>query len=286
MPTRHYFHDLTHIGRPSPAALQDQYGLQHLPITSRQSFEGWTEQNKANLPTTQWYDNAAATLAPVNGFVAIDHEDWPNTTKAERLATAEKFATVYTELKTRRPDLKFGFYGYAAKRDLSRSVVATNHVDYLAWQAENDDMAAMAAVVDMFLPSIYYFYTIATDGESAIAPAALYYQRNIEETRRLVMTYGDPDRPIYPYIWWRRHDNTGVLDTTTWEAMIDAAFAYADGCILWGGWEYLNPPTNTIAGFADWNAADPWWATFRSKLPKRVSAGHYARPTASAGQWK
>jgi hypothetical protein len=261
--------------------LRAQYGLKPLYLTVRTSYAGWDDGS--GLPTSTWYDNAAADLDPDDGWVLIDHETWPNTTQAERLATATKFATVYSEMKTRRPDLNFGFYGYVAKRDLFRATKAIDHADYLAWQAENDDMAEMAAAVDGFFPTIYFFYTIATDGEIAIADAALYYQRNLEETARLRTTYGDADRPIYPYIHWRRTDDADILDASVWSDMVDAAFSYADGCVLWGGWD---SDEQAPAAWADDAEGQAWWLTFTGKLPKLYRAGRSAVMTAAAGAWR
>lgn len=282
MPQRNYFQGMLHSGKPSDAALRSAYGLKPLYLTVRTSYTGWTDETA--LPTTDWYDNAADDLDPPDNWGMIDHEAWPATTQAERLATATKFATVYTEMKTRRPDLSFGFYGYCCIRDLFRAVKDKDHADYLTWQGMNDDMAAMASVVDGFFPTIYFFYTIDPDGEIAVAPATLYYQRNLEETRRLATTYGDPDRPIYPYIHWRKTNDLYPLDDAVWAAQVDAAFSYADGCVLWGGWDVAEN-TGPVT-WADDAENETWWQTFRSKLPNRYQAGSFARVTTAAGQWQ
>ena len=278
---RRYFHDLSHVGRPTDAVLRNTYGLWPLPLTRRDTFAGWTDG--MTTPPEVWYDNAAAALNPPDGWVAIDHEDWPQTTQDDRLLAADKFVTLYTGLKSRRPDLNFAFYGYCPKKDVYKAITLPGHPSYIEWQKENDDMAAMAAVVDGFLPSIYWFYDTATNGPGANNSVLDYFEQNLAEARRLCRTYGDPNRPIFPYIWWRRNDNTALVDPEVWSLMIDVAFSQADGCILWGGWEYLNSPTNTVAGNANWDDTAPWWSTFRSKMPKTKLAGAGAVRTRAGG---
>ena len=275
MATRNYFQGLLHSGRPSDAEFHSRFGLKSLRFINRQSFAGWTDQ--LELPSAEWCDNVAAGVDAPDGFLALDHEAYPNATQAERLDTAAKFATIYHLLKGRRPDLTIGFYGYVAKRDVFRSREGPGDPTYIAWQAENTDMAEMAAVVDMFLPTIYWFYSIPINGAGALDGITEYYRYNLEETRRMATTYGDPNRPIYPYIHWRRTDDAADLDAVAWEGQIDSAFGYGDGCILWGGWG--------TQGQVAWDETEAYWQTFRNKLPKRVHAGHSSRQKPAMGSW-
>ncbi len=270
MAAREYFHGLLQTGRPSDAQFELTYGLKPLPITTRTSFSGWSDG--ATLPPAQWFDNAAAGLAPTHGWVLIDHEDWPQGTQAERLDTASKFSALYAGLKSRRPDLKIGFYSYAPKRDLFRAIKAHSDPDYLAWQDENDDMAEMVSVVDGLFPSIYYFYTRAVNGDATItAHIPLYFQENIAEAKRLRQRYGRPTNPIYPYIWWMRHDETSELDADVWQAMIAQATDLADGFVLWGGW------------LQSWDGRAAWWKTVRDQMRTRQPRKNQGRMTAAAG---
>jgi hypothetical protein len=266
-----YWYQLLQADKPSAEQIQS-HGLTSLPFISRTTYAGWSDGHE--LPPTAWYENLAANLVAPHGWAVIDHEDWPMTTQAERLATAQKFATMFLQVKAHRPDVKFGFYGYAPKRDLFRARTLPGHPDYIAWQAENDDMAAMAAVVDAFFPTLYYFYNVAVNGVNANLGVQDYYRENIRETKRLRDTYGDANRPIWPYIWWKAHAHEeDDLDDAAWLPMIEISFAGTNGCVLWGGWQ------RTWAEFV------PKWNQFIARLPKRVQAGHYSRPTKAAGQW-
>lgn len=273
------FQGLLQTGKPSDAALRDVYGLLSLPLTVRTSFAGWPDGS--TTPPEVWFDNAAAALNPPHGWVLVDHEDWPMVaaTQAQRLATAQKFVTLYNGLKSRRPDLKFGFYSYTTIYDYYRAREASDSTEYRAWKAENDDMAAMAAVVDGFFPPIYYFFNLAGDGPGALTKYQAYMDHVLDETIRVRNAYGDPTRPIYPYIWWRVQDAGATLDDSTlldeevWAYMIEVAMARSTGPILWGGFNET------------WTDASPWWQTFRARLPKRVKAGQFSRPTPAAGRW-
>lgn len=265
------WHQLFQTDRPSDEALRS-LSLTAMPLISRRTYAGWDDGS--TLPPRAWYENLRTTLQAPYGWAVINHEDWAMTTQAERRDTAAKFAAVYTEAKKSRPEVKFGFYGFAPRRDLYRARMLPGHVDYKAWQSENDDMAAMAAVVDGFFPSIYYFYNVAVDGASANTGVADYYRENIREAARLRDTYGDRTRPIYPYIWWKAqaHD-TDLLDDAAWIPMIEIAFAESDGCVLWGGSQ------------ESWSAMSAPWRTFRARLSKRTGAGMCMQMTAAAG-WR
>jgi hypothetical protein len=271
MPDRRYFYDLLHTGKPAAAEFW-RLGMEPLPAVTRLSFSGWDDAT--GMPTQEYYDLAAAGLSSAHGWVAIDHEAWPRTTKADRRETSDRFAEVCTTLQRLRPDLKYGFYEFLPRRDVFRARKLDGHADYEAWQSENDDMASAAAVVDGFFPSLYYFYNIEDDGQDANLEVDRYIRENIREARRMIRQYGDPNRPIYPYIWWMKEDPMGLLDASTWETIIEIVFSDADGCILWGGWQET---------WEDDAVGQAWWKAFTSRLPKTKLAGALARPTGAAG---
>lgn len=271
MTARHCWQQLLQTSKPT-AAQFDGMGLHALPFIQRNTYEGWTDETEP--PPAEWLDNLASTLVAPYSWAVVDHEDWLQDTQANRLATADKFVTFFNGMKSRRPDVNFCFYAYAPKRDFFRARTLPGHADYLAWQAENDDMAAMAAVVDGFCPSIYHFYNVDVNGVDANLGVEDYYRENIRETKRLRDTYGDSSRPIFPYIWWKAHSHEGLLDDAAWLPMIEIALAEADGFIVWGGFQEA------------WDDTAAWWQKFRVRLPKRYQAGAFARSTTAAGAWR
>lgn len=270
MPARHIWQQLLHTGKPSTAELV-ALGMEPIPFIQRNTYAGWIDPEEP--PPTTWLDNFAAGVVAPYGWIVVDHEHWLQDTQANRLASADKFVTFYEGMKSRRPEISIGFYSYVPKRDFFRARTLPGHADYIAWQTENNDMAAMAAVVDGFFPSIYHFYNVAVNGVDANLGVEDYYRENIRECKRMRDTYGATDRPIYPYIWWRAHSHEGFLDMAAWEPMVEIALAQADGCILWGGFQ------------EDWDPTQEWWPAFLARLPQLAVAGRSVRPTSAAGRW-
>jgi len=242
---RHYFFDLLHLGLPPVAEIERTYKVEHAPAVTRRSFPGWTDGTK--LPPSSWYDAAAAGLRPIHGWVLIDHEDWFEATQAQRLATASNFATMYRELKSRRPDLKFAFYAYGIKHHSTYPAFSPSSPDYQAWQRMSDDYAEMLAVVDALCPTLYFWYTEADDGlafTKARSPGL--FRGYLTDARRLLDQYGAPTRPVYPYIWWRKHDASKDLEDWIWRDMLETTLSLADGFVLWGGYQQT------------WNRGEAW----------------------------
>lgn len=241
MPERHYFFDLLHRNLPPVSEVEKAYALEYAPALTRLASPEWTDGSQ--LPPGAWYDSVAKQLNPRHGWVLVDHEDWGEATQAQRLATASNFATMYKEMKSRRPDLKFAFYGYGIKHDNTRPSLGPDSPDYQAWQRMSEDYAEMLAVVDGLCPTLYFWCTEAEDGlafTKARSPGL--FRGYLADARRLLDTYGAKDRPIYPYIWWRKHDATKDLEDWIWRDMLTTTMAMADGFVLWGGYQQTWDP--------------------------------------------
>jgi hypothetical protein len=84
-----------------------------------------------------------------------------------------------------------------------------------------------------------------------------YLEANLAETKRIRRVYGKYESPIYPYLWWRKHDNSRDLDADIWELTLREVLdksTGADGAILWGGWQVT------------WDETAPWWLAVKSRL--------------------
>jgi hypothetical protein len=240
---------LLHTGLPD---LQALYGMAKIPPVQRASFAGWTD--KYALPSEAWFDNVAANVQSTCGIIQVDHEDWPYATTAERRATAGKYLYLYAGIKSRRPDLRIGWYMDPIRRDYWRSTKRQGQVNFDAWKAENDDMAAiMAPVTDVYMPSLYFFYTRDT-ASGDCDYAGMYLEANIAEAKRARDTYGRPGCPIYPYVWFRKHLNTRDLDQDIWELTLRTVMEQADGLVAWGGWQQL------------WDENALWWQALKARL--------------------
>jgi hypothetical protein len=239
---------LLHTGLPD---LQALYKMPKIRLVNRTSYAGWTDPQ--GLPTAQWYDLVAANEA-AQVKIIIDHEAWPYSTQVERHAVGNKYVQIYAEVKSRRPDIRIGWYMDPTRRDFWRARTPLGSTQYLAWQAENNDLGSiMAMSTDMYFPSLYFFYNRDTHPVNT-DEVGLYVERNIDETKRIRRLYGHADSPIYPYVWWMRHDNSRTLDQDVWETIVRTVMDDADGMVIWGGWQ------------VQWDEAAPWWIPIKARL--------------------
>lgn len=219
------------------------YRLRRIPIISRNTFPGWSDP--LGMPDLEWYVRASAVKSESN-ILVIDQEEWPASTKTERLETSKKFAIVYKTIKHFIPETLIGFYSYSPTRDLFNAISPKNSKSFADWQSQNDDLAEHISCVDVLFPSIYYFYTRAINGPSITNNAPLYFQRNIDEAARLRDTFGNPSRQIIPYVWWEKHPGGPWLDADVWQSMVQTSLDRTGNCLAWGGF------TRT------WNPSDSW----------------------------
>lgn len=275
MPERHYFFDLLHHNLPPAGKIEKAYALEHAPALTRLASPEWTDGSQ--LPPGQWYDSVASTLNPRHGWVLVDHEDWFEATQAQRLATAANFATMYRELKSRRPDLKFAFYGFGIKHHNTWPALGPDSPEYQSWQRMSDDYAEMLAVVDALCPTLYFWYSEADNGTAFTkARSPGLFRGYLTDARRLLDKYGAPNRPVYPYIWWRKHDASKDLEDWIWRDMLKTSLALADGFVLWGGYQQ------------EWDPWAPWMRVFSSLTRQHKidqATGTVQRPSGIGRVW-
>ena len=257
------FHGLLHSALPDLEAL---YRVGKIPPIEWNRFPGWADP--LGLPTSAWYDAVAASVHAPRNIVLVDHEQWPYDTQTERQATAAKYVTLYQELKVRQPGWRIGWYGDPIRRDFWNAIKGPGAVEYKGWQAKNNDLGAiMAPFTDVFMPTLYVFYTRDTSPD-AIGLITTYLIENINEAKRIRRIYGRLESPIYPYIWYRKHGDTRDLDADVWETIVRTVLEEADGLVLWGGFKTTAP-----AGPLPWDENAPWWVTIKARLTDKRRLG-------------
>lgn len=250
------FDGLMHSGKPDLAAL---YRVRAIPMYNRTSFAGWTDP--LGVPSESWYDALALVANPASGIIMVDHEAWPYATPDDRQSTASKYVQLYQGIKGRRPDLRIGWYMDPVRRDFWNAITPVGSPNYLAWQSINTQLGAiMAPYTDIYMPSLYFFYTRDINPLN-MDYVGTYLERNLDEVERIRRTYGRLDCPIYPYVWYRRADNSRDLDADVWETIVREVLDRADGLVLWGG--YQTP----------WSDSAPWWVTIKSRLTDKRRLG-------------
>lgn len=260
---------------PDPS-IYTSHHMPKLPQIQRNSVSSFatTWPDATDLPTTAWYDDLAIEMT-VNKYFRAPHdwcffdvETWDESTdeaaQAARLATATKFATFAQAVRTRLPWLKFGFYNLGAGGSWFGATAPIGSATYTAWQAVVEDYAEAYPYVDAFMPATYLFYTRATDNPQAVSLSRYFIVNTILEQQRMVRKYA-PGKPIWPFVWPRRHDNTDLLDLDVWELQVRLTYQYADGMVVW----------QTIG--RDWavDSLQPWWANILAPI---MLSGRFPSP--------
>jgi hypothetical protein len=181
---------------------------------------------------------------------------------------AAKYVTLYQEIKARKPGWRIGWYGDPIRRDFWNSIKDRGTNEYKTWQGMNTDLGAvMAPYTDVFMPSLYFFYTRDT-ASSTCDYVGQYIHENIREAKRIRRMYGKLESPIYPYIWYRKHDDSRDLDADVWETIVRTVLEEADGLVLWGGWKVTAP-----TGPLPWDENAPWWVTIKATTDGQTTNG-------------
>lgn len=255
------FEGLLHSGLPNFEAL---YRVGKIPMVTRTNVPGGTHgwDDETALPTPAYYDALAANIQAPRNIILFDQEKWKYETQVQRQETAAKYVTVYQEIKARRPQWKIGWYTDPLRRSFWDAIKDHGTAEYKAWQARNNDLAAiMAPFTDVWFPSLYFFYTRDLEPQN-IGWVTTYLIENINEAKRLRRVYGRMESPIYPYVWWMKHDETRALDADVWETIVRTVLEHADGLVLWGGWK----PPSQPSGPLPWDENAPWWVTIKARL--------------------
>lgn len=254
------------------------YGMISTPQLNRTTVSGWTDGTNAE-PDATWHQNFAANVVARNLAVKaihFDHEDWPVSTQAERLATATKFANFARTFKTNLPTYQIGFYAYPLKVSIATGLYPGAGA-FTTFQNANNDFAEVYPLVDYLCPSMYWYYTRKAD------PTYLrdyqvcnYWIVHLLEQRRLAKAYGT-NQPIYPYVWERKASNPDlgkILDFDTMEAMYRINYQYADGLTIWGGAHDAagNQATQSWATDTAATAEGAWW---NNVLGPMITAGRF-----------
>jgi hypothetical protein len=72
-------------------------------------------------------------------------------------------------------------------------------------------------------------------------------------------------KPVYVFLWPEYHDSNAALrgtqiDAKYWRTQLETARKFADGIVIWGGYDLLkNRPRK-------WNEEDAWWKETRNFL--------------------
>jgi hypothetical protein len=159
----------------------------------------------------------------------------------------QKYLSVLWWFKDRAPTIPAGYYSFPPISDHTRSIQDPSSSQYLVWQTKNDRIRTLADEVDIFFPSLY---TYGTDRDAWVKSAIAI----IKEAQRY-----PGNKPVYVFLWPQYHDSNSTiglqfLPADYWKRQLETAKQYADGIVIWGGWDLANN-----SGPMPWGENAPWW---------------------------
>lgn len=242
------------------------YGLSPITVVYAQQFgPQWFKQIDL-LPSSELVTSVAREAKLKGHPVVVDIEHWPLKGSPGIVQDSlRKYMTVLQWFRGAAPELSPGYYGVPPLRDYWRAIKNQTSQEYRSWKDENDKIHSLADAVDIFYPSLYTFYP-DQDGWRKYAIA------QIEEARR----YGS-GKPVYVFLWPQYHESNRILGgrylpEDYWRLELETAKQYADGIVIWGGWDLKSNRQ------AKWDDNAPWW-TVTKEFMKRLQPSQPANGT-------
>ncbi|HUJ16771.1 MAG TPA: hypothetical protein VL197_02165 [Nitrospirota bacterium] len=156
---------------------------------------------------------------------------------------ADKLKEVAVLIKKNAPQSQIGFYGIPL-REYWASLAEKSSQQYKDWVNKNEQYIALIQEVDILFPSLYTFYPFPEQWEK-------YAIENIKQAK----IYG---KPVYPFLWPQYHDSTilkgSYINGDLWRLELETCYKYADGIVMWGGWDMIAWKAE------DWKDDAIWWA--------------------------
>ena len=199
------------------------------------------------LPPIESVQTVARAAQQKGAAVVLDIEHWPLIGSPDSVRDSlTKHMTVLAWFRNAAPGLSVGDYGAPPIRDYWRAIKGPASQEYRSWMGENDQLRSFAEAVDVLYPSLYTFYPDQAGWRK-------YAIAQIEEARR----YGG-GKPVYVFLWPQYHTLNPILGGSYlpdnyWLLELETARQYADGIVIWGGWN-LKLDKQMI-----WDDSAPWW---------------------------
>ena len=105
----------------------------------------------------------------------------------------------------------------------------------------------------MFCSPLYTFYPLSEQWQK-------YAIENIKQAK----IYG---KPVYPFLWPQYHDSTIYKGTyiygALWQLELETCYTYADGAVIWGGWDMIAWKPE------EWKDDAEWWTVTKKFIASK-----------------
>jgi hypothetical protein len=224
-------------GKPSV----EQTGMK--PITVIYPISMWPGKSDdlQSVPAADLVRSLALQASQSTNIAVVDIEQWQVTGDPAAVAqSVDKYQQTLQMFQQAAPALQLGYYSVAPVRDYWSPNAGTQSSEYLAWQHENNTVTPIAQQANALFPSAYTFYTDQAGWKK-------YAIAQIAEARRI-----GPGKPVYLFLWPQYEDGTSstggdYLPDDYWKMELETARQYADGVVIWGGWQQT------------WDNNASWW---------------------------
>ncbi len=214
-------------------------------IGGKIGYQWWKQAER--LPDKEIVQQIARQAQTKPNPVVVDIEHWPLAGDPKQVQRSlEKYLTVLQWFKEAAPELAVGYYGAPPLNDYWKSLKSPMSKEWASFARQNDQLRPLSGAVDIIFPSLYTFYT---DRGGWVR----YAYAQIAEARR-----NSNGKPVYVFLWPQYHDSNpslkgAFLPPDFWKLQLHMAKHYADGIVIWGGWDFKsNRP-------AEWDNNAAWW---------------------------
>jgi hypothetical protein len=223
-------------GKPSP----EQSGMKPITILYQASMWPGKSGDPQSVPNADVVKALAQQASKSTGIAVVDIEQWQLTGDSATVdQSVDKYQETLQMFQQAAPSLQLGYYSVAPIRDYWSPIDGSKSPNYLAWQQQNNTVAPIAQQANALFPSAYTFYTDQAGWRK-------YAIAQVAEARRIA-----PGKPVYLFLW-PQYDSNGAqggdyLPDAYWQMELETAKQYADGVVIWGGWNQT------------WDSNASWW---------------------------
>jgi hypothetical protein len=219
----------------------EQTGMKPITVLYQASLWPRNSGDPQSVPNADVVKALALQASQSTGIAVVDIEQWQLTGDSATVGqSVDKYQETLQMFQQAAPSLQLGYYSVAPIRDYWSPIDGSNSPKYRAWQQENNAVAPIGQQASALFPSAYTFYTDQAGWQK-------YAIAQVAEARRIA-----PGKPVYLFLWPQYDDGKGAqggdyLPDAYWQMELETARKYADGVVIWGGWNQT------------WDSNASWW---------------------------